>query len=1232
MLGLPRRCHRPLVTTKRCLSSLFLIVLLTVLVFPASADSAGSSSLLTSEQANWLARHGKVRLGIARVDWPPFDIVSAAGQHTGITADYLQLLRERTGLDIETVLLDDWAQVMRAARSGKVDLMGSMGRTPERESFLAFTAPYVSNPSVIITRKDQQGIATMTDLQGRIVAVETGYLAQEVLKKRHAGIRRFEVRTTSEALRAVALGKADAYIGDLVVSTYLIDRNFMTNLMVRAPADISTGDLHFAVRKDLPPLREILDAGLGSITEAERRSIRKRWVPVMEDDAEPGRRVVLTDADRAWIARHPRIRVGVDPGWNPLEFVDQYGNHSGLAADYLKLLRERVGLNLEVVPTSSWVETLERARHHKVDMVSLITRTPDREKDFRFTRPYVAMPMVLVTRNDEQSISDLSRLDGETVAVMRDYFASGYLADKHPRVVQLPVATLDESLEAVYRGSAFATVGSVATLGAIIQKRYLGKLKIAGSMDVMQELSMGVRADWPELAELLDKGLASISEDERQALQQKWLSVRLELGVDWREVAKIAVPIAAAVFIILAVILVANRRLKRQVAETERKDAALKVQLAFQQTLMDTIPNPILFKDSDARIYGCNRAFEEAFGISREEMLGCTVLELDMFPPASRQKLYDDDLALLKDQSSMHEEVRLPYADGKEHVVFYWKTAFNLPDGRIGGILTVIVDISDIRRLEEAAREARDAADAANRAKSSFLATMSHEIRTPMNAVLGTLELLRLTRLDADQAQSLDIVRDSAKSLLRIIDDILDFSKIEAGKLEIKPEATSVGAVLESVYLVYAGVASAKNLLLKKRVDDRISPAVHADPLRLRQILNNFLSNALKFTDKGSIEMQVRLLDRSGDREVLEFSVRDTGIGITPENQARLFQPFMQAEADTTRRFGGTGLGLTICLRLAQLMEGEITMQSEPGLGTTMTFTVAFRIADPAALHEKDDVLDTGIQRALAARRVAPGVEQAAAEGMLVLLADDHPTNRLLLVRQLNALGYAAEAAEDGAIALQKWKTGRYSLVITDCHMPEMDGYDLARAIRKLEAVSGGRRTPIIACTANALQGEAEICFAAGMDDFIAKPVEMRDLLARLHRWLPLPEEAAAVAGSVPEPADSPQGSPLQPGPLAEISGGDKALEREILQDYGKSNVADAQLLHDAFEKRDAEGVRRIAHRMKGASRMVGAEALALLCERMEQGGHEKRWDELIRIRPRLDEELQRLSRFLAML
>ena len=531
------------------------------------------------------------------------------------------------------------------------------------------------------------------------------------------------------------------------------------------------------------------------------------------------------------------------------------------------------------------------------------------------------------------------------------------------------------------------------------------------------------------------------------------------------------------------------------------------------------------------------------------------------------------------------------------------------------------------RRVRERTAQLEDSnlrLQAADIAKSRFLSTMSHEIRTPMNGVLGMLELLSLTTLDPQQRVTLNIVQDSGRSLLRIIDDILDFSKIEAGKLEVRPEVASIPKVVAAVVGIYSGNASSKALTIRSRVDPQISPAVLVDPLRLQQILNNLVSNAIKFTSKGFVEIRADLVERRGAVEVVRFSVQDTGIGISPEGQAKLFEPFAQA-GNAARVFGGTGLGLSISRRLASLMDGSITMESEIGKGTTMILTLPMPVASAEELPQAAAQVES-TRDATLGRREAPTIEEAEREGTLVLVVDDHPINRLVLMRQVTLLGYATETANDGREALEKWKSGRFPLVITDCNMPEMDGYELARSIRALERPPA--RTAIIACTANALRGEAENCFAAGMDDYISKPVEISRLRTKMDQWLPLPGHSPARAlRRNTAPAEAPA---VDRTVLAGLSGGDAELEKEALAQFKAVNDVDLGLLSTAIAARDVQRVVQVAHRIKGASRTMGAAPLAEVCGRLEAAGRAEDWEQIRANDPALRREAARLDAYLA--
>jgi signal transduction histidine kinase/CheY-like chemotaxis protein/CHASE3 domain sensor protein/HPt (histidine-containing phosphotransfer) domain-containing protein len=508
-------------------------------------------------------------------------------------------------------------------------------------------------------------------------------------------------------------------------------------------------------------------------------------------------------------------------------------------------------------------------------------------------------------------------------------------------------------------------------------------------------------------------------------------------------------------------------------------------------------------------------------------------------------------------------------------------------------------DITPQKELDDALRQATEAAQGASRAKSTFLATMSHEIRTPINGVLGLLELLSLTRLDAEQRATLGVVRESGLSLLRIIDDILDFSKVEAGHLDLHPVPASLRDTISRACQVHSGVASSRGLLLEYTVDPHLSPVLVFDPVRVGQILNNFISNALKFTTHGSVRISAELLQRTEAGERVQLTVTDTGIGVAAETVDRLFEPFVQADAGTWAQYGGTGLGLAISRRLASAMGGEVRMHSKPGVGTRMVLDITLRVADGEPVRNDPAAAMRQLTHAISGRRFAPEPDVAEAEGTLVLVVDDHPTNRMVLSRQVAALGYGAITAEDGEEALGLWRQRRIALVLTDCNMPRRNGYQLANAIRAEEPARGMGRSPILGCTANALSTEAEHCKAAGMDGCLVKPVDLLELMATLERWLPLP--ASPIAESRPAAlAPMLHHALFQPDMLALVSGNDAATERSLVAQFLAAQSADVAALESAAAARNFQEVRRLGHRMLGAAQSLGAYALLAACRALE--------------------------------
>lgn len=646
-------------------------------------------------------------------------------------------------------------------------------------------------------------------------------------------------------------------------------------------------------------------------------------------------------------------------------------------------------------------------------------------------------------------------------------------------------------------------------------------------------------------------------------------------GANQSEIGRVA---GIALILVLAVVgLIFYMR--RLIHEREVAEQALNEQLDLMRVLIDALPHPIYVRDRQTRMLLCNRRYLEATGSTREGIIGTRPSDVSDAEPDCAALLEQRYMQVMDGNRELLTDRQITLHGGEAITASYWILPFRDNSGEAKGIIAGWVDISERERLLVELKNAKQDAENANLA----LATMGREIRTPMSAVVGMLEL---AMKKADQGIldrfAIEVASGAARGLQERVDAILDVVRIESGHLTLTPQRAAFKELVVSVVRVFEGLARQKQLSLVVAFDEKANQDVLIDPLRFKQILSNLLGNAIKFTTVGQVQISIEVTD-SVDNEsmAIRMLVCDTGTGISDADQHKLFVPFSQAGQSDA---GGSGLGLSISRKLCAMMQGELNLTSKLGQGT-----------------QAEVVLQLTVLAPMLASRAGPELAEADQPPLRVLVVDDYPASRLLLSQQLSHLGHSVRDEPDGAHGLRAWRSGHFDVVITDCNMPVMTGYELARAIRSQEATSGTAPCLILGFTANAQAEEKDRCREAGMNDCLFKPINMKALAEHLAGLKSVPGEATGTDAST-SPFDD-----IELSSLEQLANGDSALVASLLQDLATSNEEDLLRLIKLFTEHDLTGLSDLSHRVKGGARIIKAHRLIQCCEQLQAdcNGHD---------------------------
>ncbi|MGE8144980.1 transporter substrate-binding domain-containing protein [Pseudomonas frederiksbergensis] len=1132
---------------------------------------------LDKPQQQWVHNKRELIVGTSAPDYPPFDLTASGRDYEGFTADYAGILGQAMGLPVKVHRFATRHAAIEALEKGEVDLLGTANGFEARNADIELSVPYAVDQPVLVTREGET--RSLADgLAGLRLSMVYHYLPRDEVQALYPKAIITDYPSYQNAINAVAFDQADVFLGDTISAHYMINKGYLNNIRMANFGKHEAYGFSFAVHKNNPQLLQIVNAILKAIPTGERENIAKRW-SVGSDILLTDHKLQLTDREQRWLEQHPVVRVVVNEAFAPLTFFDSDGNFRGVTADLLELIRLRTGLRFDIQRNRGDDQMIALVKDNQADLIAALLPTPQREAQLNFSRPYLENSFVLLTRKSADSATNLSQLQDKRLAIAQGNPLVDYLRSEFPRIHLIETPDTFHAVELLAEGQVEGAVNSLVIANYFISSRiFEHKLQISTTIGTQQAaFSLATARGATELSSIIDKALLSIAPEELGVINSRWRGYSAASEKTWNNFHRVFYQIVFGASLLLVISMAWNAWMRRQINQRKAAERALSDQFEFMRSLVNGTPHPIYVRDRQGLLQSCNDSYLEVFQAKREEVIGKCVMPGSMNNAFEAQEYQADYQRVVAEGTPLIVDRPL-HIGGRRLTIYHWILPYRDSSGEVQGIIGGWIDISERRQLFDKLRAAKEQADEANRAKSTFLATMSHEIRTPMNAVIGMLELT-LKRMDQghQHRSSIETAYSSAKDLLELIGDILDIARIESGRLSLSPERVNPREIVASVMRIFDGLARQKNLRLLLTFNPPQPPVdVMLDPLRFKQVLSNLVSNAIKFTEQGEVRITVELLPGDEpERTRMQVQVRDSGVGISEADQQRLFEPFAQADNSGQLARCGAGLGLVISRHLCEMMGGSLQLSSQLGGGTQVSLSLHLPTLPPEQVSDRFE---------------APILTTRTP--LNVLVVDDHPANRLLMCQQLEYLGHRFTGASDGQAGLDAWKNEPFDLVVVDCNMPIMNGYDLARFIREHERQEQRPPCTVLGFTANAQPEEIQRCKHAGMNDCLFKPLS----LMALSQW---------VEGIKPTVRDQPfnlQGLDL-------LTGGNPELAQRLMAELLSSNRLDRQELlalsrvDPRLENRQA--LLDVAHKIKGAARIAQASRVIDCCQALENACHD---------------------------